>query len=40
MNLRPSILGFLDHMRYLGGGEELVECRGLFRESKARNSVR
>lgn len=38
MNLRPSILGFLDHMRYWGEGG-LVECRGFFRASGVRNSV-
>lgn len=39
MNLRPSILGFLDHMRYLGEGG-LIECRGFFRASRVRNSVK
>lgn len=39
MNLRPSILGLLDHMRYLGDGG-LIECRGFFRASRVRNSVK
>lgn len=39
MNLRPSILGFLDHMRHLGEGG-LIECRGFFRASRVRNSVK
>lgn len=39
MNLRLSILGFWDHMRYLGE-EGLIECRGFFRASRVRNSVK
>lgn len=39
MNLRPSTLGIVDHMSYLGDGA-LIDCRGLFRAHRVKNSVR